>query len=136
MACPSGGGDVPNTRGRGGFTLIELLVVLAIVSTLLLLVVPRYFHQIDAARETVLRDNLRSVREVIDKFHADLGRYPESLEELVDKKYLRALPVDPITESVTTWQLVPVPDGHLGVVYDIRSGAPGSARDGKKYADW
>ena len=120
----------------GGFTLIELLVVLAIVSTLLLLVVPRYFNKVDDAKEAVLRDNLRGTRDVLDRFHGDRGRYPESLEELVEKKYLRSLPVDPLTESTTTWQLIPVPEGYEGTVYDIRSGAPGTARDGKKYADW
>jgi general secretion pathway protein G len=82
-----------------GFTLIELLVVLAIVSTLLMLVAPRYFQSVDAAKEAVLRDNLRTTRDTIDKFHADLGRYPDSLEEMVERKYLRALPIDPITES-------------------------------------
>jgi general secretion pathway protein G len=119
-----------------GFTLIELLVVLAIVSTLLLLVAPRYFSKVDESKEVVLRDNLRATRDVLDKFYGDNGRYPETLEELVEKKYLRALPVDPITDSATTWQLVPVPDGYKGTVYDIRSGAPGTARDGKNYADW
>ena len=121
---------------RRGFTLIELLVVLAIVSTLLLLVTPRYFHQVDASKEAVLRDNLRTVRDVIDKFYGDTGRYPETLEELVERKYLRALPIDPMTESTATWQVVPVPEGYKGVVYDIRSGSAGEARDGKKYADW
>ena len=119
-----------------GFTLIELLVVLAIVSTLLLLVVPRYFNKVDESREAVLRDNLRSTREVLDKFYGDNGRYPETLDELVEKRYLRALPQDPITESATSWQLVPVPEGYKGSVYDIRSGAPGTARDGRNYGDW
>ena len=119
-----------------GFTLIELLVVLAIVAVLLTTVAPRYFSQIDASKEAVLRDNLRITREVIDKFYADLGRYPESLDELVEKKYLRALPFDPITESKTTWQLVGVPSDYKGVVYDIKSGATKTARDGKPYAEW
>lgn len=119
-----------------GFTLIELLVVLAIVSTLLLLVVPRYFTKVDESKEAVLRDNLRTTRETLDNFYADNDRYPETLEELVERKYLRALPFDPITGSATTWKLVPVPDGYKGGVYDVRSGAPGTARDGKNYADW
>lgn len=119
-----------------GFTLIELLVVLAIVSTLLLLVVPRYFSRVDESKEVVLRDNLRTTREVLDKFYGDNGRYPETLEELVEKKYLRGLPVDPITESNDTWQLLPAPDGYKGAVYDIRSGAAGIARNGSKYAEW
>lgn len=119
-----------------GFTLIELLVVLAIVSTLLLLVAPRYFNKVDESKEAVLRDNLRATRDMLDKFYGDNGRYPDTLEELVEKKYLRAVPVDPITESATTWQLVPVPDSYKGTVYDIRSGASGTARDGKNYGDW
>ncbi len=121
---------------KGGFTLIELLVVLAIVSTLLLLVVPRYFHQVEASKDTVLRENLRATREVIDKFYGDTGRYPESLEELVDKRYLRAVPMDPVTESNTTWLIVPVAEGYKGKVYDIKSGAHGQTGDGKSYADW
>jgi general secretion pathway protein G len=125
-----------NMNLRRGFTLIELLVVLAIVSTLLLLVVPRYFHKVEATREAVLRDNLRATRDVIDKFYGDNGRYPETLDELVERRYLRSLPVDPITESATTWQLVPVPEGYRGAVYDVRSGAPGTGQDGKKYAEW
>ena len=119
-----------------GFTLIELLVVLAIVSTLLLLVAPRYFHKVDGAKETVLRENLRTVRDTLDKFYGDNGRYPETLDELVEKKYLRSLPVDPLTESARSWEIVPVPEGYKGAVYDIRSGARGAAGDGRKYADW
>lgn len=119
-----------------GFTLIELLVVLAIVATLLTLVVPRYVDRIDVAKETVLRDNLRGVRDVIDKFYGDRGRFPDSLEELVEKNYLKTLPVDPVTDSDTTWQIVEVPSGHKGRVYDIRSGAPGNGRNGRPYAEW
>ena len=119
-----------------GFTLIELLVVLAIVAVLLTTVAPRYFSQIDASKEAVLKDNLRTTREVIDKFYADLGRYPESLEELVEKNYLRSVPFDPITESQSTWQLMAVPSDYKGVVYDIKSGATKTARDGKPYAEW
>ena len=119
-----------------GFTLIELLVVLAIIATLLLLVSPRYFQQVDASKETVLRDNLRSTRDVLDKFYGDTGRYPDSLQELVDKRYLRVLPADPVTESAQTWQIVPAPEGYKGNVYDVRSGARGQARDGSNYADW
>lgn len=119
-----------------GFTLIELLVVLAIVATLLTLVVPRYVDRIDVAKETVLRDNLRGVRDVIDKFYGDQGRFPESLEELVEKNYLKTLPVDPLTDSETTWQIVEVPSGYKGRLYDIRSGAPGNGRNGRPYAEW
>lgn len=128
-----------HTRGKGigkGFTLIELLVVLAIVAVLLTLVSPAYVQQIDASKETVLRDNLRATRDIIDKFYGDLGRYPESLDELVEKNYLRTLPVDPLTESSDTWQIVDVPTGYNGNVYDLKSSANGTGRNGKPYAEW
>jgi general secretion pathway protein G len=124
-----------NLRGRG-FTLIELLVVLGIVALLLTLAVPRFFPSIDKSRETILADNLRNTREIIGQFYSDTGRYPDTLEQLVEKKYLRNLPMDPITESNSTWVVVPPEDGALGGVYDIRSGAPGNDRSGKPYADW
>ena len=106
---------------RSGFTLIELLVVLAIVATLATLVVPYYFKQTEAAKEAVLRDNLHTTRQIIDRFYGDLGRYPDSLEELVTRRYLRALPYDPVTESDASWSIVRVPSGYEGAVYDIRS---------------
>lgn len=118
-----------------GFTLIELLVVLAIVALLLTLAVPRYFQSIDRSKETILAENLRMTRETIDKFYGDTGRYPESLEELVEKKYLRAVPVDPVTESSTSWVLEPPAEGAKGNVYNIRSGATGSTSDGKPFSD-
>jgi general secretion pathway protein G len=123
-------------RFKAGFTLIELLVVLAIVATLSTLVMPKYFERTQLAKEAVLRDNLRTTRDVIQKFYADLGRYPDSMEELVEKKYLRTLPMDPITESDTSWIVVDVPEGYKGSLYDLKSGASGQARDGKNYADW
>jgi len=116
-----------------GFTLIELLVVLAIVALLLTLAVPRYFQSIDSSKETILIENLRIVRETIDKFYGDTGRYPESLEELVEKRYLRAMPIDPITESNSSWELLSPEASGTGNVYDIKSGATGIARDGRRY---
>lgn len=120
---------------RFGFTLIELLVVLAIIATLLTLVVPRYYQHVERSREAVLRENLASVRDAIDQYHADAGAWPDTLQTLVDRRYLRALPADPITEKTDTWQLLPPPDGGSGV-YDIRSGAEGSGLDGRPYSDW
>lgn len=123
-------------RRRRGFTLIELLVVMAIVAVLATLAAPRYFNQVDASKEAVLRENLRAVRDVLDRFYGDMGRYPESLGELVERRYLRELPVDPMTESSQTWQLVPPPEGYKGEVFDLRSGATGQGGDGKAYAEW
>ena len=111
-----------------GFTLIELLIVFAIIALLLTLAVPRYFHSIDTARETILVKNLSTTRESIDKFYQDNGRYPDSLNELIDKKYLRGLPIDPITNSTTSWVVVPPSDGGAGGVYDLRSSAVGQGK--------
>ncbi|WMJ70180.1 prepilin-type N-terminal cleavage/methylation domain-containing protein [Stenotrophomonas sp. 24(2023)] len=99
MRCGDGSGQ----RAQRGFTLIELLVVLGIIALLLTLSAPRLFSAQDRARDTVLADNLRSLRATIDAFHGDTGRYPQSLEELVQRQYLRALPMDPVTHSATTW---------------------------------
>ena len=119
-----------------GFTLIELLVVLAIVAVLVTLVVPRYYGQVDAAKESVLRENLRATRDVLDHFYGDTGRYPDGLQELVDRRYLRSLLVDPLTDSPATWVLVPPPEGYPGSVYNLHSGSTAMDRNGRAYADW
>ena len=118
-----------------GFTLIELLVALAIVALLVSIVVPNYFGSVGRAEEAALKENLRVLREAIDKHYADTGRYPESLEQLVTKRYVRNVPEDPITQKLS-WILVPPEDSRKGGVYDVRSGATGSGRDGKPYAQW
>lgn len=121
---------------RRGFTLIELLVVLAIVATLATLVLPRYLGRVEAAQEAVLRENLRTTRDLIGKFYGDHGRYPDSLQELVDRRYLAALPHDPVQGSADAWVITPPPEGEKGAVYDLHSGAPGNGRDGSAYAQW
>ena len=118
------------------FTLIELLVVMTIVAILLTIAVPRYFASVDKSKEVTLRQDLNVMRDAIDKFQGDTGAFPETLEELVTKKYLRTIPIDPITESVMTWQTVPPPVAGKTGVYDVRSGAPGQARDGTNFTDW
>jgi general secretion pathway protein G len=120
---------------RRGFTLIELLVVMTIIAGLLTLAVPRYFQHLDRTRETVLKSDLATMRDAVDKFYSDTGRYPESLNELVSRRYIRKLPVDPITESVESWVVVAPADPKLGAVYDIRSGAEGNTRDGRPYGE-
>jgi general secretion pathway protein G len=122
-------------RRGSGFTLIELLVVMAIIATLLTLVVPRYFGSVDRSKEVVLKQSLATVRDAIDKHYGDTGKYPESLQELVDKRYLRSMPLDPITDSTTTWEIVPPPDTSKGGVYDIHSGAPGTTSDGRPFSE-
>jgi prepilin-type N-terminal cleavage/methylation domain-containing protein len=123
-------------RRRGGFTLIELMVVLGIIATLLTIALPRYFESLENSREAALKQTLAVVREALDQQYGDTGAYPESLQALVDKRYLRKLPYDPITESSDTWIIVPPREGALGNVGDVRSGAPGHARDGTAFADW
>jgi general secretion pathway protein G len=120
-----------------GFTLIELIIVLAILSLLLMIAVPRYFSHVERTKEATLKQDLNIMRDAIDKFHGDKGRYPESLDELVTLRYIRGVPIDPITDSVTTWKVVPPPDPETkGAVYDIKSGAEGNSLDGKPYGEW
>jgi general secretion pathway protein G len=123
-----------------GFTLIELMVVMAIVATLLTIVTPRYFAHLERARETALRETLAVTRDAIDKFLADHDRYPATLDELVDKRYLRSAPIDPLTERSDSWTLLPPPSrlqGGEGApssgVWDLRSGA---VEEGKTYDQW
>lgn len=130
----SSGDPIMNSDAwRRGFTLIEMLVVLAIVALLLSIAAPRYFGSLDKSRDAALQENLRVIRVSLDRFHADKGRYPETLEELVEERYLREVPMDPITESRTTWVLLESDDGATDGVADVRSGAPGTTRDGRAY---
>ena len=97
---------------------------------------PRYFHSVDKAKEAVLKEDLVQLRKSIDQFYADRGSYPSRLDDLVDQKYLRSVPVDPITDSKVTWIILPPLDPGMSGVYDVKSGAPGVAMDGSHYADW
>lgn len=118
-----------------GFTFVEVMVVLAIVALLLTIALPRYFSGLERAKETVLRQDLMTMRQAIDDYHVDKGVYPYSLQTLVDESYLRAIPVDPLTEQNDSWLIVPLPDYSIGV-YDIQSGAEGYSSDGSAYSDW
>lgn len=128
----------PRRRRAGGFTLIELIVVMAIVALLAGIAAPRYFNAVDKARRSSLRSSLAVLRDALDKYAADKGRYPDSLDELVQDRYLRSIPDDPLTDSSQTWVTTPAPqDGEIsGAVADVHSGAPGTAPDGSAYADW
>jgi len=125
-----------NPTRQGGFTLIELLVVMAIIATLLSIVAPRYFSAIDKAKEAVLRQDLQIMRDAIDQFYADFGKYPLDLEELVDRRYLRSIPIDPMTESNETWIVMPPPNEEEEGVHDVHSGFTGRALDGTFYEEW
>lgn len=121
---------------RFGFTLIELLVVLAIVATLLTIAAPRYYGSIDRSKEAVLKENLFQMRDAIIKYHADKGRYPDSLHALATEQYLRKIPLDPITQSTETWVVDASPDAEARGVFDVRSGAAGRGADGSEFNTW
>lgn len=123
-------------RHTAAFTLIELLVTLSIIALLLTLAAPRYFSSVSKAEEITLKSNLAVLRDAIDKHYADSGKYPASLEELVQKKYIRGIPLDPVTGSDATWTVTPPDDARKGAIFDIHSGASGTARDGSLYASW
>ena len=108
-----------------GFTLVELMVVLSIIALLLSIVVPNYVGRVKRAEEAVLKEDLTVIRDALDKHYADAGTYPQTLEELVAKRYLRSIPKDPLTQSNGTWIPVAPPDPQKGGVFDVRSGAKG-----------
>ena len=110
-----------------GFTLVELMVVLTVIALLLSVVVPDYVGRMHNAEEAVLRENLTLMRDALDKHYADAGRYPSAIEELVSKRYLRAIPPDPFTRSPATWVAVPPPGQarDKGNVFDVKSSAKG-----------
>lgn len=134
MACLIETGRTSAIR-RPGFTLIELLVVLSIIGTLLAIAVPRYFHALERSKETVLRQDLSVMREAIDKYYGDVGHYPESLVALVDSRYLRAIPIDPLAKTADKWVLVSAEGDNVGV-RDVHSGAEGAGMDGTPLGEW
>lgn len=125
---------IPATTEQRGFTIVELIVVMAILGLLVSMVAPRYFQHVDRAREAALRQNLYVTRDAIDKYHADTGKYPASLQALVDARYIRTLPEDPMTGRSDTWVLIAPADASKGAVFDLRSGAKGRSLEGQDYA--
>jgi general secretion pathway protein G len=124
------------TGRRRGFTLIELLVVMAIIATLLTIAVPRYFRSIQRSREAILKQDLTTLRESIDKFYGDTGKYPQTLAALVEKHYLRGIPVDPIAKAADKWIVVNSDDPDDNGVKDVKSGAEGMGENGVPFVAW
>ncbi len=128
-------------RSQRGFTLIEILIVMTIVSILVSIAVPLYQRAIVRAKESVLKNNLFTLRTVIDEYTYDKKRAPQSLEDLVNEGYLRQIPIDPITGSNQTWVVI-MEDALTAVdqnepgIFDVRSGAEGVALDGTPYSEW
>ncbi len=123
-------------RRPAGFTLIELIVVMLIISLLVTLAIPKYFGSVQKSKDAVLRENLVLMRDALDKYYGDNGKYPDKLDDLVGRKYLRSIPRDPITESTTTWEVIPPEDAEKGGIFDVHSGATGNAADGSQYKEW
>jgi general secretion pathway protein G len=119
-----------------GFTLIELLVVMSIIGVLLTIAAPRYFRSVQRSKETVLKHDLSVMRESIDKYYADIGQYPDALPALVEKRYIRSVPVDPFTKSAATWLLLASDDPDHPGIRDIHSGSPDSGFDGSPFVSW
>jgi prepilin-type N-terminal cleavage/methylation domain-containing protein len=136
-------------RKQQGFTLLELIIVIAIIGILATIAMPALKDMPRRANESVLKTNLRTIRDLIDQYYGDQGHYPESLEVLVERGYVRMVPYDPLTKSSTTWKLVfdepdpldvpaetDVPEGGEPGIIDVHSGSPLTALDGTPYADW
>jgi general secretion pathway protein G len=128
-------------RSQAGFTLVELLVVIALISILAAMAVVQHRNSVQRTQEATLKTNLFRMRDAIDQYYADKGKYPSSLDTLVSEQYIRRIPVDPFTNSADSWQTVPAepdpanPSAEPGI-YDVKSGAQGTALDGTNFADW
>ena len=125
----------------GGFTLVELLIVISLISILAAMGLVQYRNSVLSSREAVLRTDLFRMRDAIDQYYADKGKYPSSLDSLVSDGYMRKVPEDPFTKTSDSWQTVPAepdpgnPSAEAGI-YDVKSGAQGQALDGSNFADW
>ena len=130
----------PSRRtGERGFTLLEMLIVVALVGIMASLAVVQFKHTPQKAKEAVLKEDLYIIRDIIDQYFTDKGKYPSTLQDLVDAGYIRKIPVDPITGSSESWQIenVPAEEGEdAGGIYDVHSGAPGAGLDGTNYSEW
>jgi general secretion pathway protein G len=124
-----------------GFTLVELLIVISLISILAAMGLVQYKNSVTSTKESVLRTDLFRMRDAIDQYYADKGKYPSALDSLVSEGYMRKIPEDPITKSSDSWTTVPAepdpnnPSAEPGV-YDVKSGAQGTALDGSSYTEW
>jgi len=125
-----------NGKHGRGFTLIELMVVMVVIAMLLTVAVPRYLRALERSKEAVLKQDLSALRESIDKFYGDTGKFPETLATLVEKRYMRSIPVDPIAKSADTWVVILDDEPEDTGVKDVHSGAEGAGQNGVPYALW
>jgi general secretion pathway protein G len=129
------------TRRRAGYTLIEIIIVMTIISILVSIAVPIYQKVVLRTKETVLRNNLFTLRTVIDEYTYDKQKGPQSLDDLVQAGYLRQIPEDPITGSNTSWKII-MEDALTSVsqtepgIFDVRSGSDKTSLEGTPYAEW
>jgi general secretion pathway protein G len=127
--------------GRNGYTLIEMIIVMAIISILIAIAVPLYQKSLLRTKESLLKNNLFTLRTVIDEYTYDKQKAPQTLEDLVNDGYLRAVPLDPITNSSQTWRVVMEDavssvDQTMPGIYDVRSGSDQKSLEGTPYAEW
>jgi len=125
----------------GGWTLIELLIVISLILILSSMAITQYSNSVTRAKEAALKSDLFLMRDAIDQYYADKGKYPENLQALVSEGYLRSVPQDPFTRSSDTWQTTqaepqPGTTSADAGVYDVKSGSEATALDGSRYADW
>ncbi len=122
-----------------GYTLLELMIVVAIAGILITLAVPTFQQSALKAREATLKQNLFTIRAVLDQYYADNNAYPQSLSDVVEAGYLREVPTDPFTKAADTWELVPednVGEDEVGGIFNIRSGSNLVSSSGTPYKEW
>ena len=139
--CIQPGNPIPLNRWRRGYTLIELMVVMAIISVLLAIAVPLYQRSITRTKESLLKNNLFTLRTVIDEYTFDKKKAPQDLQDLVNEGYLRAVPLDPITRSDQTWRKImedalTMVDQTQPGIFDVRSGSDQKSLEGTLYSEW